>query len=1059
MSEKLFKRLDVIGGWVAFLIAAIVYMLTLEPTVSFWDCGEFISAANKIQVGHPPGAPFFMLVARFFALFASDVTQIAYMVNTFSAMASAFTIMFLYWSIAYFAKRMIAPDKNYSVGKTIAIMGCSMIGALVYTFSDTFWFSAVEAEVYAFSSFFTAIVFWAILKWSEIDNDRVASRWLLLIALLTGMAIGVHLLNLLTLPAIAFVVYYKKFKPSAKGFIITAIISLLIISVLMWGIIPGVGIVASKLELFFVNQIGLPYNFGMIVWVILTIVTLCLSIYFTQYSEHKVLKIIFPILSLILIGAPFISGNVFFNILIVAAMSFGVYYLVKKNKNSLLNLIMTAFTMVMIGYSSYAIIMIRSNANPPMDQNSPDDVFSFVSYLNREQYGDRPLLYGEYFVEDNRYPTDIVETSPIYVARNGRYEIVNYRTKAVYDNKDHTIFPRMYSDDAQHIEIYKDFGGFKRSQRKPDFSNNLKFFFDYQLGWMYWRYFMWNFAGRQNDIQGNGNNMYGNWISGLDFVDNARLGDQDNLPDYLKENKGLNKYYMLPLLLGLLGFGFQFLKNRKDWWVVSLLFVLTGIAIVVYLNQTPNQPRERDYSYAGSFYAFSIWVGLGVASIYSLLKKFSPLAVASGIATLICLPVPYIMAKENWDDHDRSNRYVAHDVGYNYLMSCEPNAILFTYADNDTFPVWFAQEVENIRPDVKICCLSYFVSDWYIDQMKTKAFDADPIPLKITRDKYEPTIRDYIIHRPSYMRQTEDRGYISVDSLVNYMVDDRVSYFDDRYFYPKNKYYVKANAEELIANGIINIEDADKVEETMRLDINKTSIDKSSMMLLDMFRNNNWKRPIYYTSMSGSNSIGMHDYFHNQGSAYQLVPIKNNPYSDIDTEKMYDNYMNKYKWGNMGDPNVYIDHTITNITKILRIRDNFSKLSINLCKNGDFDRARAVMNRCDSIMPLKAFPPGHSDVTYALGWYALEEFEKGDDYIRGILNSASQTIDYLLEREKSKMNRNKAEIAIALYTYHKTLYVINNGEREELFSEFLPEFLQYRELFKTIFGHDFEDAI
>jgi hypothetical protein len=1056
MSEKLFKRLDITAGWAAFLIAAIVYMLTLEPTVSFWDCGEFTSTANKLEVGHPPGAPFFMISARIFAMFAHDKSQIALMVNSLSAIASAFTIMFLYWSIAYFAKRMIAADKQYTAGKTIAIIGSSLVGALVYTFSDTFWFSAAEAEVYAYSSFFTAIAFWAILKWSDAGDEKIAARWILLIALLTGMAIGVHLLNLLTIPAIAFVVYFKKFKPNLKGLIITAIISLFIIASLMWGLIPGVGIVASQLELMFVNTFGAGYNTGLIVWVILTLTSLIASIYVTQYSNQKWLKIILPIIAIILTGIPFISSSTFFNIIILGAIALGTWYIVNKKKDTLLNLIITSITLIMVGYSTYAVIIIRSNANPPMDQNSPDDVFNFLSYLNREQYGDRPLAYGPYY---NVMPKGLENTDAIYVARNGKYEKAGYRNKYIYDSKDCTIFPRMYNfKDNKHIEIYKDYGKVKRNA-KPEFSNNLKFFFDYQLGWMYWRYFMWNFAGRQNDIQGNGSNMYGNWLSGIKFIDNAILGDQDKLPDYLKNNKANNKYYMLPLLLGLLGLGFQFIKHRKDCLVVSLLFILTGIAIVVYLNQTPNQPRERDYAYAGSFYAFSIWVGLGLLAIYKLLSKFSPTTLAAGVATLICLPVPYIMAKENWNDHDRSNRYIARDVGHNYLISCAPNSILFTYADNDTFPVWYAQEVEEIRTDVKVCCLSYFVSDWYIDQMKMQTYTANPMPLTITRDKYEPSIRETLSHKPTFYRQPEPNNYISVNELLDKITDDRERE-NGIYFYPQSKYYIDCDKQVLLNNNIITPEDIDKADERMLLNLNRRELYRSDMMLMDMFRTNNWKRPIFYTSLNGINSIGMQDYFHNQGAIYQVLPIKTNAYADIDVDKMYDNYMNKYRWGNMEDTTIYIDHTITNITKSLGIRNNFGKLAKKLEERGDREKAREVMEKGETVMPISSFPPGRSDLLFAAGWYSIEEYEKGDNYIKEAIKINNQSLQYLFNvKDKQALNRNKDEIAMTLYTYIEIIKYAYSAEREELYNETLTIFGEYKNLFKSIYNQDFEEYL
>ncbi len=1046
MNQKLFKRLDIGFGWLTFVIAAVVYLMTLEPTVSLWDCGEFISSSYKLQVGHPPGAPFFMLIARFFAMFASGPEQVALMVNAFSGIVSAFTIMFLYWSIAYFAKRMIAPDKEYTTGKAIAIIGAGLVGALAYTFSDTFWFSAVEGEVYAFSSFFTAIVFWAMLKWSDSENDVQASRWILLIALLVGMSIGVHLLNLLTIPAIAFIFYYKKFKPNIKGFFITVAVSLFIVAMLMWGIIPGVAIIASKLELFFVNGLGMPYNTGLFVWTILTFAFLGASIYFTQYSENKILHYIFPSVSLILIGAPFISDNILLNILVLGGMVTGVVLTARKMR-PVLNLIMLAFTMVMLGYSSYALIVIRSNANPPMDQNNPDDVFALLYYLNREQYGDRPLMYGEYY--DAKH-VDSEDTSPIYVKRDGEYKRVGFKPKAVYDKKDCTVFPRMYSPDANHIAVYKDYGGFKKTQSKPKFSNNIKFFVNYQMNWMYWRYFLWNFSGRQNDIQGNGNVIHGNWISGIPAIDNPRVGDQSKMPDYLKNNKANNKYYMLPLLLGLIGLGYQLFKHQKDWWIVTLLFILTGIAIVVYLNQTPNQPRERDYAYAASFYAFAIWIGLSVVAIYNLFKKFSPGVVAGSIATLICLPVPYIMANENWDDHDRSNRYIARDFAHNYLETCAPNAILFTYGDNDTFPIWYAQEVEGVRPDVKVCCLPYFASDWYVDQMKMETYESEPLPLTLERSKYEPTVRDVLQYVP--YERGEEKGYISVDSLMNYVANDNLSVIDYEgetyYTYHRNKLYLRADSAKIVDNKTVKLKDADKIESVIKFDLNRTYLVKNEMMTLDMLRTNDWDRPVYFTSIGSRNTLGLDEYFQNEGFAYRLVPFKSNTRGRIDTDIMYDNLMNKYAWGNMNDPSIVIDHTINRTTRIVKIRDNFRDLAIQLVAEGDTIKAKEVITRCDEVMPITIFTPAIFDIDYVNAYYAVGEFEKGDEYLKYIATVTTQELDFFFSLDREKRLRCDRDLQYSLETYRWIMRSLVENNREELFNELEPKFGEYRMLYE-----------
>lgn len=1058
MTEKRFKLLNNITGWVVFLVAAITYLLTIEPTVSFWDCGEFISSSNKFQIGHPPGAPFFMVIARFFALFASGPEQVAMMINSMSALASAFTILFLFWTITFLAKHMLAKDKNYTAGNTIAILACSTIGALAYTFSDTFWFSAVEGEVYAFSSFFTAIVFWAICKWYDEDITNPKSRrWILLIALMEGMSIGVHLLNLLTLPAIAFVVYYRMYKPKFWGFVLTTIISLLAIAIIMWGIIPGVAIVASKFELMFTNTFGAPFNTGLIVWVITTIASLVLSIYFTQKSNSVVLNTIFPTLSMILTGAALFTGNTFFNILIIAAIIFCLIKFVVKKHRSLLNTTMLFLTMIMIGYSSFAIIVIRSNANPPMDQNNPEDMFNLLSYLNREQYGDRPLVYGpDFSAQFDRYEN----TTEIYTKRGDKYVCVGHRFKPVFKDSGCRFFPRMHSREAEHIMVYKDFGGMKASQRKPTGINNIKFFVNYQLNWMYWRYFLWNFAGRQNDIQGHGNTIHGNWISGFDAFDNARLGDQSLLPDYLKDNKGHNRYFMLPLILGLIGLFYQLWRNAKDWWIVSLLFILTGIAIVVYLNQTPIQPRERDYAYAGSFYAFAIWIGLGVAALYELFKKFTPAAVAGGIALLICVPVPYIMAQQNWDDHDRSNRYAAHDFARNYLETCAPNAILFTHGDNDTFPVWYAQEVEGIRPDVKICCLPYFASDWYIDQMKCASYDAEPMPLSLDRSKYEPNTRDQIM----LDTRKKNNDFMPLPDFMKYIEDDSNSVKtngDTYYLFPSKKFAFNAKPSDVIPSGNVYPgfynDTAIYFDTVLNIDLNREYLLKNEMMIMDLLNTNNWKRPIYITSLGSRHTLNLDNYFHNEGFAYRLTPIDKKKAapegvasSDINTDVMYNNLMNVYTWGNINDPDVYVDQTIIRTTKIVKVRNNFGELAKALSKEQKVEKAREVMAKCESVMPTSLYPISYFDCDYLEAYFMIDEAEIADSILEESINIVLTEINYYRTLDKHKRNTNSQEIQLNIATLGKMLSIIQKNARNELLEKYYDIYKENAEWYESL---------
>ena len=715
-----YKRTNNLVGWFTFLIAAYVYISTIEPTGSFWDCGEFIATAHKLEVGHPPGAPLFLMLARIFILFGGDdVRMYPIAVNILSALMSAFTILFLFWTITALARKIVIGKGEISTDKLIAVMGAGLVGALAYTFSDSFWFSAVEGEVYASSSFFTAIVFWAIFKWENAADEPHNLRWLILIAYLMGLSIGVHLLNLLTIPALAFVIYFKKYKVSTKGIIYTAILGTLVLGFIQYGIIQGAITLAGTFDRVFVNGFGMPFG----------------------------------------------SGIIFYALLIVAGVIWGLIYTKKKN-HPIWNTAILCFVFIMIGYSSFAQIVIRSAANPPLDENNPENVFNFISYLKREQYGERPLFIGQYYnakVIDQKVGDDTwakVEGESKYIKGPSKID-------PVYEQDKTTVFPRMWSNQQSHINEYKKWADVK-GDRTPTFGENLKFFFVYQMGEMYWRYFMWNFAGRQNDLQGPGGITKGNWLSGVKFIDEMRLGPQDNLPETMTNNKARNYMYFLPFILGIIGMVYHYSRDNKDAWVVMLLFFFTGIAIVIYLNGTPLQPRERDYAYAGSYYAFAIWIGLGVLSLYEFLKKRVPATASAVVTTALCLvAVPAVMAKAEWNDHDRSNRYTSRDFATDYLNSCAPNAILFTNGDNDTFPLWYVQEVENVRTDVRVVNLSLLNTEWYVDQLKRKYYDSDPIAISWTQDKYMLGRRDYI---PFYDRGIKEP--VELKELVDFMGSD-----------------------------------------------------------------------------------------------------------------------------------------------------------------------------------------------------------------------------------------------------------------------------------------------
>ncbi|MBU8892610.1 MAG: DUF2723 domain-containing protein [Bacteroidales bacterium] len=959
-----FKIANRITGWVVFLIAATVYLLTIEPTTSFWDCGEFIATAFKLEVGHPPGAPLFMIIARVFSLFAGDVSNVAKMVNAMSGLASAFTILFLFWTITHLAKKMFPNDKELTTGQLIVVIGSGIVGALTYTFSDTFWFSAVEGEVYALSSLFTAIVFWAILKWENIADEKYSNRWLIFIAYLMGLSIGVHLLNLLAIPAIVFVYYFKKYPVTRNGVIKTFIVAIAILASIMYLIIPGVITVATWFELMFVNGFGLPFK----------------------------------------------SGVIFYIILITGFVVWAIHYTHKKKK-VLLNTIVLAFTVIMIGYSSFTMIVIRSLADPPMDENNPETVFNLLHYLNREQYGNRPLFKGQYYnapVTDSKDPFT-------YRQKDGKY-LKSFSLNSIYefDERFTTIFPRMYSQsNPDHATEYKKWADIKGKKVTvtgysaepeirivPTFGENLKFFFRYQFGHMYWRYFMWNFSGRQNDTQSHGELLNGNWITGLNFIDKNLIGPQENLPDHMKNAKSRNVYYMLPLLLGMVGFFFHLRRHFNDFIVVLLLFVLTGLAIVVYLNQYPLQPRERDYAYAGSFYAFSIWIGLGVLGIYNFLHKKINAIISASLATMLCLvAVPANMASENWDDHDRSDRYIARDFAYNYLNSCAPNAILFTHGDNDTFPLWYAQEVEGIRTDVRVVNLSLLNTDWYIDQMVRKAYDSDPVPFGITHEQYLNGVRDVV-----YINERINE-YVEIDQAIDFVVSEDVrtklqvgqnEWID---YLPTNKFIVPVDAEKVIANGTVKPEDADKIVPEIKFVLNKRRIMKNELMILDLLANNNWERPVYFVSTAGDGNVGIDDYLQLEGFAYRLVPIKtpSKGYLEtgrVDAEIMYQKLMEDFRWGNMEKPETWMDHTTIRTVSVIKIRNNFNRLAKELIKVGKPDSAVAVLDRCVELMPKENIPYDLFTLDILENYYILGANEKANIILEDFAEITMQELNY-----------------------------------------------------------------
>ncbi|MBA7522259.1 hypothetical protein ES705_14377 [subsurface metagenome] len=1089
---KKYSTLNNLSGWILFLIASFTYLSTIEPTASFWDCGEFIAASYKLQVGHPPGAPFFLLIGRIFTLFAGGNTEkVALMINALSALASAFTILFLFWTITHLVKKVISNEKDPDLADMIIILSSGIIGALVYTFSDTFWFSSAEGEVYASSSLFTAFVFWAILKWENIADEKFANRWLILIAYMMGLSVGVHLLNLLAIPAIVLIYYFRKYKVTVQGVIAALGISAIVLGGIMYVLIPGIVKFAAIVERLFVNGFGLSY----------------------------------------------FSGVYIYLVLLFSLLAFGIIRTTQKKK-AILNTILLVITVITIGYSSYALVIIRSSANPPMDQNNPENLFNLLSYLNREQYGDRPLLYGQYF---NAPGKKTGKGKPTYAPVDGRYEIINYKPNYKYNKSYKTILPRMYSSQPDHIDAYvrwtgmdqgelfevrvnrsgeivKDHYGntvydYSRPRKNPNFSDNIEFLFKYQLGHMYFRYFMWNFAGRQNDVQGHYKEEItkGNWISGYKFLDSARLGNQSNLTDKLLNNRARNKYYLLPLILGLLGLIFHYKQDQKNFWVVMSLFFFTGIAVNIYLNQYPLQPRERDYAYAGSFYSFSIWVGMAVAALYKAAKKselnslsryairgsiilvvlaifdfanngmltftwtgvitlfimlilllimkllgvvIKNQRIAAAMVLIITLPVPFIMAVENWDDHNRSGRYVARDFASNYLNSCENNAILFTNGDNDTFPLWYAQEVEGIRTDVRVINLSYLSADWYIEQMERKVYDSEPVKMTLTKDKYQQGKRDLVILFDRV------KGHVDLKEAIEFLAYDDSQPLslpgiaEPSYYIPQHKFRITADSTLVFGNGTIKPEMAARYTPVMRWEISRNYLTKNHLMSLDFLATNQWQRPIYYAITVGDdNYVNLSDYFEMSGLAYRVIPAittDNIGYAGgINTEVMFDNMMNKFKWGGIQDDRVYLDENC--IRMLSNMRHNFSNLAEALILQDKNDSARMVLDKCMELVPNHRIPFDVYMLSMVDNYYKLNENSKAQALASQVLENTYQDLEYFISLEKPFSNYLQLERRFAAHVFRE-LINISRTHGDILFSAEIEQRLDsYGRTLNTIF--------
>ena len=1087
---KQYRLVDNIFGWVAFVIAAFVYCSTIEPTASFWDCPEFITTAYKQEIGHPPGAPFFMLLGNFFTHFASDATQVAKMVNTMSALLSAVCILFLFWTITHLARKLIISDwKEMTTSKLIAIEASGMVGALIYTFSDTFWFSAVEGEVYAFSSAFTAVVFWLILKWEDHADEPHSDRWLVLIAYMTGLSIGVHLLNLLCIPAIVLVYYYKKVPhANLKGSLLALILSFAVVVAVLYGVVPGIITVGGWFELFFVNVLGCPFNTGEIVYIICLVAAVIWGIYETYNATDKNVKrqnIAF-ILGFGMLGIPFYGygwSAVICGVIVMAILWFRLGYKRKqevatgvdettgitKKKMQLLPLVsarikntaLLCMLMLMIGYSSYALIVIRSSANPPMDQNSPEDIFTLGSYLSRDQYGDRPLFYGQAYtsqvalqVEGNMCKPEMKEGAPVYQRKEkatadekDSYFIVSHKNK--YQYAQNMFFPRMY--DAAHAQAYEDWmGGVDGTEvpydrcgenimvKVPSQVDNIRFFLSYQCNFMYWRYFMWNFAGRQNDIQGNGEPEHGNWITGFSFIDDSLYGDQSKLPDDLKNNKGHNVFYCMPLILGLIGLFWQawytrkrkVIKNGKEveeilpigiqqFWVVFFLFFMTGLAIVIYLNQTPMQPRERDYAYAGSFYAYAIWCGLGVLAIIDLLKKKAKLSgtAISAIVAVITLLVPIQMASQTWDDHDRSNRYTCRDFGQNYLMSLQEkgNPIIFTNGDNDTFPLWYNQEVEGVGTDARVCNLSYLQTDWYIDQMKRPAYNSPSVPITWPRLDFCSGTNEYVTVEPGakqqileFYKQNPEAAKkqfgdepFELKNVLKYWVRSKNP---DLHIIPTDTLYVTIDKEAVKKSGMMMA--SDTIPDKMVISLaGKSALYKGDLMMLEMIAQCNWVRPIYVALTVGEdNYMNLGDNFVQEGLVNRITPFTTNKpgAKNFDTEKAYHNIMTRFKFGNLKQKGLYIDETTMRMC--YTHRRLLAQTALQLLSEHKNKKAIDILKKADVEIPDYNVPIDYMSggLDMARGWILARQKQKAAEYVGKVWKTASQYLSYYLSLDANR---------------------------------------------------------
>ena len=1033
MTSEKFKKWNIILGWAAFAIALITYTLTLEPTVSAWDCGEYISTSVKLEVGHPPGAPLFQMLGAFFAMFTSDVSEIAKMVNFMSALASAFTILFMFWTITNLAKKMALKTGEITDGKYIAILGSSLVGSLAYTFSDSFWFSAVEGEVYAMSSFLMALLFWLGLKWeSELHQPR-GNKWLIIISFVVGLSFGVHILSLLVIPAIVLLYFFKTYKTiNLKTTAIATVISVVVLMFVFKFLFPFTLKFFSASELFFINSIGLPYN----------------------------------------------SGSIIAAIILIALFYFGLNY-TRKTKNVTANTFILSILFIMIGFSSWMMLPIRANANTTINENNPSSARELLAYYEREQYGDANVFYDTYYSnsysreQDAKNPTK--DDKPKYEQKDGKYVIVNVYKDVLpnWSDKHKGFIPRMVNPASE--QMYKAIAGIpEKSNRRPTFAENIKFMVSYQFGYMYGRYFMWNFVGRQNDTQGRLDIFDGNWLSGIDVIDEARLGSQQQLPADALENKGRNTYYFLPLILGIIGLLYQIKWDKQNFFTLFMFFIFTGFAIIFYTNPRPFEPRERDYAVVGSFYIFAIWIGFGVLALYDYLKSLGPKKpIAIAVTLLSILAVPSLMAFENWDDHDRSNRYTTRLNAQAYLESCDPNAIMFTIGDNDTFPLWYMQEVEGIRTDIKLVNTSLFQTDWYIDQMKRASYKSAPIPSQLTHDEYKYGTLDVAYYFAELFPQLKD-SVLDLDSYMKWIRSDSKRTFYDldddgnpEKILPTNKIRIPVNKENVLKYGIVAQKDADKIVPYIDITVDR-ALAKNTILMLDILNNFNWERPIYFTGGSNTDSeyIWLKDYLQLDGVAFKLVPIKTPTkiynkngqlerelslfdIGRIDPEKMYKN-VQKWDWRNINDGKIYLDEQTKRNS--ISLRNSLMRLSAAFAIEGDTLKAIEMLDLSLDKLPIKDFDHYSLSMEYPEMYYKLGEQEKARAAAKTLVKLFKDKLVWYSTFPKNEFDMVFDEFDMTFrYLYRGVIdQVVEHDTDEKFVMEIQNEFNQTLQLFDHI---------